>query len=196
MPKRPYTLRKRAERRDETRERIAAAAAALHEELGPRNTTISAVAERAGVQRLTVYRHFPDERALFAACTGHWLERHPLPDPAMWSGLQDRPARVRAALQALYTYYRGTRRMWQPAYRDMDEVAALKAPMRAVQRYLDSVRDGLLEGGPSAARSSRRTRGVLSHVLQFATWQSLAREGFGDGEMADMATEWVAAELS
>ena len=77
--KRRYTLKDRARSQEDTRRRIVEAAVALHEELGPRATSIAAIAERAGVQRLTVYRHLPDEEALFRACTSHWRAAHPLP---------------------------------------------------------------------------------------------------------------------
>ena len=110
--KRSYVLRERAKRLAETRARIVEAAMALHEELGPRNTTISAIAERAGVQRLTVYRHFPDERRLLVACSSHWLDLHPPPDPADWQGITGPGARTRIAIARLYGYFRRTERIF------------------------------------------------------------------------------------
>ena len=134
--KRAYTLRKRAESQDETRHRIVEATMHLHEEIGPRATTISAIAERAGVQRLTVYRHFPDETAVFQACTTHWLSLHPPPDPAAWSDTEDGLDRARQALNAFYSYYAGTERMWSAAFRDVAEVPALQAPMAEVAAFM------------------------------------------------------------
>jgi AcrR family transcriptional regulator len=110
MSKRRYTLKQRAESQDETRRRIVEATAHLHEEVGPRDTTISAIAQEAGVQRLTVYRHFPDEMELFKACTSHWLGLNPPPDPATWGRLEGL-VRVQQALIELYRYYRRTERM-------------------------------------------------------------------------------------
>jgi AcrR family transcriptional regulator len=78
---RTYTLKRRAERQAETRRRIVEAAVDLHSSIGPARTTVSMIAERAGVQRHTFYAHFPDERSLFLACSGLTLERDPLPDP-------------------------------------------------------------------------------------------------------------------
>ena len=103
MKKRKYQLHRRAESQEETRRKIVDAIVDLHEKLGPRATTVSAIAEKAGVQRLTVYRHFPDEVALFAACSSHWLGEHPLPDPAIWLAQPEWRARCRAAFAALYT---------------------------------------------------------------------------------------------
>jgi len=191
MKKRAYTLKRRADSRDETRARIVAATVALHEELGPKNTTISAVAERAGVQRLTVYRHFPDETALFTACTSQWLEDHPPPDPAAWVEIADDAARVSAALTALYSYYRRTQRMWVAAHRDVAEVAALRGPMKKFKTYLAVVADGLAGEGTG----TRHDKIVLTlrHAVQFETWRSLASQGAADGALAALVGEWLSA---
>src|SRR3954447_17721573 len=98
MTKRPYTKRRRAELEEETRRRITAATVELPREVGPAHTTISAIAERAGVQRLTVYRHFPDERTLLGACSAHWRAGHPAPDPSPWPAIGDPEERLRAAV--------------------------------------------------------------------------------------------------
>src|SRR5262245_27188410 len=115
---REYKKRKRAESEAETRERIAAAAAELHGTLGPARTTVSAVAERAGVQRATLYRHFPDEPALFAACSAHWAAANPPPDPTPWTEIDDPDRRLRAALADLYRWYAGNEGMLANLYRD------------------------------------------------------------------------------
>lgn len=100
MTKRRYTLGQRAATQEETRRRIVEATVHLHETLGPRATTISAVAERAKVQRLTVYRHFADENELFKACTSHWFASHPIPEPSAWA-METGLARVQRALGQL-----------------------------------------------------------------------------------------------
>src|SRR3954465_951907 len=111
MTTRPYTKRRRAELEEETRRRITAATVELHREVGPARTTISAIAERAGVERLTVYRHFPDERSMFEACTTHYASEVPQPDPAKWAGIEEPAERLRAALLAFYDYYRRAEQM-------------------------------------------------------------------------------------
>src|SRR4051812_49797197 len=80
--KRPYRMKRRAELEASTRLRITESAVALHGTLGPARTSISAIAEHAGVRRSTVYRHFADEAALFAACSSHWRAADPAPGPA------------------------------------------------------------------------------------------------------------------
>jgi len=191
MTKRKYTKRRRAEQEAETRRRIVEAAVELHGSLGPRDTSISAVAERAGVQRLTVYRHFPDDHALFQACTTHWLAANPPPDPEGWSTIADPEDRSRAALSALYAYYRRTSYMWRLAYRDLDDLPALQGPMRDFDRYLDAVRDGLLEAWSPSASTIGGLRAVTGHVLGYSTWASLAGEELGDREIAGLATAWL-----
>lgn len=190
MAKRTYTLRRRAEQQERTRAQIVAATMALHEELGPRKASISAIAERAGVQRLTVYRHFPDETALFQACTSKWLELNPPPQPEAWRHEAEPWARLRAALLAFYRYYRGTERMWTVSYRDVDEVPALQAPMARFEAYLDEVRDGLLAALPLAAPDGG-VAPTLGHALRFATWQSLDHQGLDDDAMADLVLRWL-----
>lgn len=165
----------------------------LHEEIGPRATTISAIAERAGVQRLTVYRHFPDETAVFQACTAHWLSLHPLPDPGKWQDIPDPARRIREALGAMYGYYRRTERMWTTAWRDVDVVPALQQPMREVRGFLKQAGDGLARGLSRRGAAARKSKATLHHVLSFGTWQSLKEEGLEDGEMAELATGWVMA---
>jgi AcrR family transcriptional regulator len=192
MKKRAYTLKKRAESRDATRDRIVAATVALHEELGPKNTTISAVAERAGVQRLTVYRHFPDETALFKACTSQWLMDNPPPDPGQWQSVTG-PERVHAALAALYGYYRRTRRMWTAAHRDEAEVRALRQPMKKFHDYLGTIAADLADS--VAAGGARRDEIALTlhHAVQFETWHSLSSQGAGDESIADLVVAWLSA---
>ena len=68
-------MKRRAEQLEETRQRIVDATVALHEEVGPARTTVTAIAQRAGVSRPTVYNQFPDDRSLFAACSGHWRQQ-------------------------------------------------------------------------------------------------------------------------
>ena len=126
MDKRKYTKSKRAEQQLQTKERIVKAVVALHEELGPANTSIKAVAEKAGVQRLTVYRYFPDDVSLFQACTTHWLNLNPPPDATEWANFDSASERSHTALLAFYHYYRQTESMWTGAYRDIEKVAALK----------------------------------------------------------------------
>src|ERR687896_38267 len=120
--RRRYEKRTRAAQEQATRHRIIEAAITLHGTVGPARTTISAIAERAGVRRATVYRHFPDERALFLGCSGTWGERNPVPDPATWAAIPDPAGRVDAALDALYGWYEQVEPMLSALLRDVDAV--------------------------------------------------------------------------
>lgn len=186
MEKRKYTQKKRAEGQEETRARIVEATMALHEELGPRKTTISAVAQRAGVQRLTIYRHFADEAALFQACTSGWLERHP-PPPV--PGPQAAADGV-AALRALYGYYRDTERMWVASYRDVDLVPALQGPMQSVADYLQAYAESLLTAWPKRKRPAT-LRAAATLAVQFSTWRTLGAAKLSDDVMASLMADWI-----
>lgn len=190
MKTRRYTLKQRAEQQQLTRERIVDAAIQLHEELGPAATTISALAERAGVQRLTVYRHFPDESAILGACSAKWTAANP--PPAVEALGPGAPlGRVRAFVRELYTYYGRTETMWTSLYRDLGKVPALDAPMAEFDAYLAAAAEALLAGWPG--RKPRKRRAALRHVLEFNTWASLNRQGLGPRSMADLVGAWVAA---
>src|SRR5215218_2212441 len=127
--RRPYRKRRRAQLEEETRLRITEATVELHGSVGPARTTISAVAERAGVQRATVYRHFPDEEALFGACSAHWAAQHPLPDLESWGAIADPDKRLRAALVDLYDWFERGERMLVNVRRDAPLVPAMRAPV-------------------------------------------------------------------
>jgi AcrR family transcriptional regulator len=192
MEKRKYTQRRRAELQDGTRQRITEAAMALHEEIGPRNTTVSAIAERAGVQRLTVYRHFPDERAVIQACSALWTERNPPPPPPDPRGPGDDADWLQDALHALYAYNRRTQRMWTSIYRDADEIEALREALEEVAAYHKEYGAALLRRLRSRGEPHRDLRAVVGLALTFATWSTLAAQGLGDRAMARLMGEWIA----
>jgi AcrR family transcriptional regulator len=187
---RPYALARRAELVQETRRRIVEAAIELHGTVGPARTTISAVADRAGVQRLTVYRHFPDEAALFRACSSQWLVEHPPPDFAQWSAHADPALRLEHALRELYTYFARTAAMWEHVHRDGPVVPALQAPLSAWVEYLGRARNTLVRGWRVDSRQRRRLEVAIGHALAFSTWASLVALGSDTqtavGLMADM----------
>jgi AcrR family transcriptional regulator len=187
--KRSYRMRKRAESQDDTRLRIVEATVQLHEELGPRNTTIKAIAERAGVQRLTVYRHFPTEADVFAACTAHWGARNPPPDPAPWSGITDPLVRSTAGLTELYAYFSRTQGMWRVSYRDVGEVPALQAPMAGFAAYLDAIADMLVGGFAEDRRAA--VAPTLHHAASFQSWSTLDAQGLTDAMKAATVAAWL-----
>ena len=191
MNKRKYIKTRRAEQQDRTREKIVEAAVALHKKLGPANTSIKAIAEKAGVQRLTVYRHFPDDTSLFQACTSHYLGQHPPPNMGDWAGIQDASERNHAALLAFYRYYRSTEEMWSVAYRDIDTVKALQEPMGQFQAYLDQVRDDLLAIWNIKQADRKSLAITLRHCLRFTTWASLKNENLSDKKIVELVMDWV-----
>jgi AcrR family transcriptional regulator len=189
---RKYEQKRRAEQQAETRRRIVEAMVALHGEVGPARTTISAVAERARVERLTVYRHFADETAMFQACSAHFAaEVAPPPDPVAWTEVHEPAERLRAALLAFYAYYRRAEHMLAHVHRDLPELPALAAVMEPWDAFVADARDGIVEAWVSAlpvAKAARaRLTAVVAHALRFETWSSLARkEELGDEAAADL----------
>jgi AcrR family transcriptional regulator len=174
--KRTYRMTRRAESEDETRRRITESAVALHEQVGPARTSISAIAERAGVRRSTVYRHFPDEDALFEACSSHWRAANPPPSLAAWAEIADTGARDRAALGDLYAFYRRTEAMYTSLLRDESVVPSVARRLRDFHDYLDAIRAVLMNGRGLRGNARRRTHAAIGHALAFPTWQSLTRE--------------------
>lgn len=171
---RPYRKTKRAESEAETRQRIVEATVALHETVGPARTTVKAIAERAGVQRATVYKHFPDLQALFDACNAHYYERHPMPDPRRWSAIESAGERLHVALNELYEWFEQTEQMLAAGIRDIETVPP--ATREAFFGYFHHVRDVLVSGREERGRVRRKVSAAIGHAVSFATWRSLVRE--------------------
>lgn len=173
---RRYRKRRRAAQEDETRRRITEAAVDLHGSVGPAKTTVSAVAERAGVQRATVYRHFPDEEAIFAACSAHWRAEHPLPDLDAWAAIADPEERLRIALGELYAWFERGEGMLEKTTRDVAVVPALQPAMAASALWTEAATKTLMRGRRERGARRRRVRAAIGHALSFPTWRSLVRE--------------------
>jgi AcrR family transcriptional regulator len=188
--KRPYRMKRRAELEAETRLRITESAVALHGTLGPARTSISAIAEHAGVRRSTIYRHFPDEAALFAACSSHWRAANPRPELAEWRAIEDADERLRVALNEFYAYYRKTEGMLENLLRDEATVPTVRSTFSAFHAYLADAVDVLMRD----RRRTKRVGAAIGHALAFATWRSLVREqGLDDAQAADLMCRLVAA---
>lgn len=184
-------MSKRAQSQEETRQRIVEAAMQLHEELGPRETTISAIAKRAGVQRLTVYRHFPDETAVFQACTSHWLSLNPPPDPQLWEPINDPWERMRVALSAFYDYYAATERMWTASHRDAAAVPALHKHMAGFAAHIKKVADELANHLRPRPHRANLINATVQHALAFLTWQDLQQRGLKNSKKVELVMSWL-----
>ena len=185
IEKRKYELKSRAEAQRQTRERIVLATMDLHREVGPAQTTVAEVARRAGVQRLTVYNHFPDEGELFEACQAHWMQLHPLPDLDATLAVAEPAERLHAALRGNYRWYRETQPMAENIQRDRTVVPALDSLMRRTAdaragRLADALAEGL---GAGAAQ-----RALIRLALDYWTWRRLSHEGLDDDAAADLMT--------
>ena len=186
---RPYELKRRAERQEQTRQRIVEAAVELHQAYGPAATTVSDVAERAGVGRVTVYRHFADETELLRACSGHYFERHPAPDPERWRAIADPAERLRTAIGETYAYHRDTEEMMTRVLADVREHEVME-PYHAHWQRATEV---LLQ--PWRARGRRRTllRAGIALALSFDTWRQLVREqGLSEEQAIELALRLAA----
>jgi AcrR family transcriptional regulator len=173
--RRRYEQRARAEQQDLTRQRIAAATAELHATIGPARTTIAAIAQRAGVQRGTVYRHFPDEHALFTACAGHFRATSPPPDPSAWVAVADPDERLVAALDPIYAWFERVEPMLTNVLRDAESMPVLQEVSEPRRQYLAMVEDGLAAGWGARGRRARTVRAALGLALDFTAWRTLNR---------------------
>ena len=193
MKSRTYTLKRRAQAQEKTRQRIIEAAVELHSTQGPSRTTVSAIAAKAGVQRLTVYRHFPDEEALFAACSGHVFAQDPPPDPEAWRAVTSPAERLWRALGDLFAYYRRNRQLYRVMTRDADMPVLRKPAQRRREQMVRSV-DVLCGDWPADSTATKRlVRAAIAHAVQFSTWDSLTSQELSDGEAVDMLVGMVTA---
>jgi len=187
---RRYELKRRAERQQETRQRIVEAAIQLHRTKGPARTTFSDIAALAGVQRHTLYRYFPDERQMGLACSGHHFEQNPPPDPAEWEGVGDPRARLRVGLAALYSWYERNEDLLASVLRDAEvdpltrELFELRGgePMGRIRR---SLANGLGRG--------KRRRAGLDLAMDFHAWRRLTQSGLDAGEAAELMADAIVA---
>jgi len=191
---RPYRKRRRAEQEEETRRRITEATVELHGSVGPARTTVSAVAERAGVQRATVYRHFPDEESLFQACSTHWMAGHPLPDLGEWAEIADPDERLRTALEQLYGWFERGEYMVEKTTRDVATVPALRPSMELFGQWFGAATEVLVRGRPERGARRRRAKGAIGHALAFETWRSLVGgQGLSQADAVELMVGLVAA---
>jgi AcrR family transcriptional regulator len=184
MKRGKYELKKRAERQEETRLRIARATLELHEILGPALTTRSAIAERAGVTRPTVYSHFPDDLSLGKACSSLELSDNPLPDPGPWQEISDPERRLRMALGDLYAYFRRRERLWTNILRDQEmplpngDSEAHEADaeiMEPIYVLWERMKQSLATGWGASDESSRLLLSAIGLALDFQTWRAMVR---------------------
>lgn len=188
---RRYELRERATAQAQTRQRIVDATVELHREVGPARTTVAEIARRAGVQRLTVYNHFPGDAELFTACSGQWMAGHPPPDPTPWTAIADPDERLLRALLDTYAWYAGDEEMVAHVNRDAEVVPALAAVMAGRAAYEEAVVGILLAGRGLRGRRRAQVAAAIALGLDFATWRRLVR--FGGLSPAEAADRMVAA---
>jgi AcrR family transcriptional regulator len=187
-------MQRRAESQQETRLRITESAVALHGTVGPSRTSISAVAAHAGVRRSTVYRHFPDEAALFDACTTHWAAANPPPDLAAWSAIHDPDERLRTALGELYAFYGRTEHMLDNLFRDEATEPLVGERFAAFRSYLEAACATLMTGRTLRGTARRRTRAAHGHAIAFSTWKSLVRDqGLNNTDATALVRALIAA---
>ena len=183
MP-RTYRLKQRAERQNETRERIVEAAVELHTTLGPARTSILAIAERAGVERPTVYRHFPTPESLFTACTAHHWAEHPAPDPEPWLHISDPKARMERGLGELYAHYTELETTLWVIYRDLEDMPELRRFGHRNVRHRERVIEVLASAWPRP--DAPKLRAILGHAIDFFAWRSLRRQGLSNDQAAEL----------
>jgi AcrR family transcriptional regulator len=148
---------------------------------------MSAVAERAGVRRSTLYRHFADEAALFEACSSHWSAANPPPNPEEWSAIADPGERLQRALEELYAFYRRTERMLANLIRDEATNETVRRHFAVFHAYLEATRDILMRGRRERGQARARVRAAIGHALAFQTWRSLVRDqGLGNAQAAEL----------
>jgi AcrR family transcriptional regulator len=189
---RKYDMKRRAKRQEETRRRIVEATVHLHETVGMARTTISAIAEEAGVERLTVYRHFPDERALFSACTGHWSAANPPPDPASWTQVANPEERLRLALSEVYSYHRRTEPMMANVIRDAQVHPLTREMAEPYFQLFEQMRYVLATGWQVEDQRLALLLATLGHTLDFQTWRSLVRQqGLDDEQAVELVVKMV-----
>jgi AcrR family transcriptional regulator len=189
-----YKLNKRAEREEETRQRIVDAAVTLHRELGPSRTSILALSRRAGVSRPTIYRHFPDQKSLLAACSGHTRTLNPPPTLAAWAELVDPERRLAVALTQVFEYYAANESILAHVLRDAEHDPLVRDASEPRRRYMTEAGSMLAHPWNVRGAKKRRLQAAIAHAIAFSTWRSLVREeGLREREAITLLTALVRA---
>jgi AcrR family transcriptional regulator len=188
-----YNLKARAERYQQTRQRIVETAIELHRSHGPAQTTITDIAKRAGVKRQTVYNHFPDELTLFKVCSAHNRSVNPPPDPEPWRLIADPDSRLRKALSEVYAYYRRNEQMLANFTRDAQANSNVRKVLEPRVKNQERMRDVLAAGWEQGdGQRHRLLYGVLWMSLDFQTWHTLVRQqAFDDQEVIELMVGMV-----
>ena len=188
-----YNLKARAERQQQTRQRIVEATVELHRSFGPAQTTITEIAKKAGVQRRTVYNHFPDELSLFKACSAHHRSLNPPPDPEPWKLIPDPEERLRTALAEVYAYYRRNEQMQANVARDAQANPNVRKVSEPRVKHQERMRDVLAAGWERGDDQRHKLLyGALWMGLEFQTWHTLVRQqGFEDEEVVELIVGMV-----
>jgi AcrR family transcriptional regulator len=195
--RRPYRKRKRALAEEATRRRITEAAVELHASIGPARTTVTEIAERAGVSRMTVYKHFPTDRDVFVACSTHWAERNPSPEPSAWGAIADPLERLSIALRELYAWYEEKDDMLGKVFRDEPTLPSLAAVMSAQWApYLEAIVGTLAEGWTTGQANDAELKAALRVVVDFKTWSGLRERGLDADRTARVAARMVEGAAS
>jgi AcrR family transcriptional regulator len=185
---RTYELKARAQAQEQTKRRIVQAAVQLHETVGPARTTLTAIASRAGVGRLTVYRHFPQEADLFNACSGLYWEQNPAPNPEAWRSIADPIRRFRVALRASYAYHRRTEPMISRVLADVGD----QPHMLPYHEHWRNAAETVADAWHARGRERQRIRAAVGHALSFPTWRSLTRDqGLSDAAAVELMLRLV-----
>lgn len=192
-----YELKRRAERQEETRRRITEAAVELHTSVGSTRTTISEIAEKAGVQRRTVYNHFPTERDLLNACMGHYWAVNPLPEARSWEKVADPYERLRRALGEVYAYYGRHEGLLANAAADAHVNPTVREVAKPYDRQWERMRDVLAAAWEERGERRRLLTAALDLALDFQTWRTLVRRGeIGDGQAIELMVEMVRCAMA
>jgi AcrR family transcriptional regulator len=189
---RKYEMKRRAQRMRETRRRITEATVQLHQSVGPARTTVSAIAEKAGVQRHTYYAHFPELKDLYQACTSHYLERNPLPDPSRWAEISGPEERLRRALSEVYAYYGGNEAMLANVLRDMPFDTVLQENNVFLFRHWEAMRDTIADAFEASGERHEALLAAVALALDLQTWHTLVgQQGLDDDRAVELMVGMV-----
>ena len=189
---RKYEMKRRAQRMQQTRQRITEATVELHQSVGPARTTVSAIAQKAGVQRHTYYAHFPETKDLYRACTAHYLQRNPLPDPSRWEEISDPEERLRGALSEVYAYYQGNEAMLTNVLRDMPFDPILQENNVLLFRHWEAMRDTIADAFEASGEQHEGLLGAVALALELQTWRTLVgQQGLEDDRAVELMVGMV-----
>jgi AcrR family transcriptional regulator len=190
VKRRTYQLKQRAESAEETRRRLVQATFALHGEQGIAATTMTQIAERAGVGIGTVYHHFPTLDDTIMACGQMVMATYPPPTEVIFAGAATMRERLVRLAHALFDHL--DRVAFDMVRSDRDRLAIVRKFVGEEQEH----RIELTRAALAPFAIDRDLIRIAAALLDIGVYRALQQVGLSLDEAAETIADVIHARLT